>query len=53
MFILISQFVSNVLTDVPGGKGRSARKADNPTAMYELIVYKMWEPQVSQRYKPP
>jgi hypothetical protein len=27
-----------------GGKGRSARKADNPTAIREPIVYKMLEP---------
>jgi hypothetical protein len=26
-------------------KGRPARKADNFTAIYEPIVYKMWEPQ--------
>jgi hypothetical protein len=28
-----------------GRKGRSARKADNLTAICEPIVYKMWEPQ--------
>jgi hypothetical protein len=28
----------------PGGKGRSARKVDNFTAICEQIVYKMWEP---------
>jgi hypothetical protein len=32
-----------------GGKGRSARKADNLTAIYVSIVYKMWEPR---RLKP-
>jgi hypothetical protein len=31
--------------NLPGGKGRSARKADNLTAIYEPIVYKIWEPQ--------
>jgi hypothetical protein len=28
-----------------GGKGRPALKADNLTAIYEPIVYKLWEPQ--------
>jgi hypothetical protein len=27
------------------GKGLPARKADNLTAICELIVYKMWEPR--------
>jgi hypothetical protein len=31
--------------NIPGGEGRPARKADNLTAIYEPIVYKMWEPQ--------
>jgi hypothetical protein len=31
--------------NIPGGKGRPARKADNLTAICEPIVYKMWEPQ--------
>jgi hypothetical protein len=31
--------------NIPGGKGRSTRKADNLTAICEPIVYKMWEPQ--------
>jgi hypothetical protein len=30
--------------NLPGGKGRPARKADNLTAIYEPIVEKMWEP---------
>jgi hypothetical protein len=30
--------------NLPRGKGRPARKADNLTAICELIVYKMWEP---------
>jgi hypothetical protein len=28
-----------------GGKGRHARKAENPTAICEPILTKMWEPQ--------
>jgi hypothetical protein len=31
--------------NVPGGKGRPARKADNLTAICVPIVYKMWEPR--------
>jgi hypothetical protein len=31
--------------NLPGGKGRSARKADNLTAIYEPIVCKMLEPR--------
>jgi hypothetical protein len=31
--------------NLPGGKGRLARKADNLTAICEPIVYKMWEPR--------
>jgi hypothetical protein len=31
--------------NLPGGKGRSARKADKLTAICEPIVYKMWEPR--------
>jgi hypothetical protein len=31
--------------NLPGGKGRPARKADNLTAMCEPIVYKMWKPR--------
>jgi hypothetical protein len=29
--------------NLPGGKGRPARKADNLTAIFEAIVWKMWE----------
>jgi hypothetical protein len=29
-----------------GGKGRLVLKADNLTAICELIAYKMWEPQL-------
>jgi hypothetical protein len=31
--------------NVPGGKGRPVRGADNLTDVCELIVYKMWEPR--------
>jgi hypothetical protein len=31
--------------NLPGGKGRPTRKADNLTAIREPTVYKMWEPQ--------
>jgi hypothetical protein len=31
--------------NLPGGKGRPVLKADNLTAICELIVYKMWEPR--------
>jgi hypothetical protein len=31
--------------NLPGDKGRSARKADNLTAICEPIVLKMWEPR--------
>jgi hypothetical protein len=34
---------SNMFLGVKGG--RHARKADNLTAIYEAIVWKMWEPQ--------
>jgi hypothetical protein len=30
---------------LPGGKGRPARKADNLTAIFEPVVYIMWEPR--------
>jgi hypothetical protein len=32
-------------SNLPGGKGRPARKADKLTAICELIVWKMWEPR--------
>jgi hypothetical protein len=32
-------------SNIPGGKGRPARGADNLTAICEPIVSKMWEPQ--------
>jgi hypothetical protein len=31
--------------NLPGGKGRLAREADNLTAICEPIVYKMWDPR--------
>jgi hypothetical protein len=31
--------------NLPGGKGRPAREADNLTAICEPILYKMWEPR--------
>jgi hypothetical protein len=31
--------------NIPGGKGRRAREADNLTAICEPIVQKMWEPR--------
>jgi hypothetical protein len=31
--------------NIPGGKGRPARKADNLIAIREPIVYKTWEPR--------
>jgi hypothetical protein len=31
--------------NLPGGKGRTARKGDNLTAICEASVYKMWKPR--------
>jgi hypothetical protein len=31
--------------NLPGGKGRQSRKADNLTGICEPIVWKMWEPR--------
>jgi hypothetical protein len=31
--------------NLPGGKGRPARKSDSLTAVCEPIVQKMWEPR--------
>jgi hypothetical protein len=31
--------------NLPAGKERPVRQADNLTAIYEPIVYKMWEPR--------
>jgi hypothetical protein len=33
------------IRNLPGGKGRPARKADKLTAICEPIAKKMWEPQ--------
>jgi hypothetical protein len=33
------------IRNIPGGKRRPAHKADSLTAIYEPIVYKMWDPQ--------
>jgi hypothetical protein len=40
------------IKNLPGGKGRPARKADNLTASYELIVQKIVSLEVSQSYGP-
>jgi hypothetical protein len=41
-----TQPVTEISTrNLPGGKGRPVRKADNLTAICEPTVYKMWEPQ--------
>jgi hypothetical protein len=31
--------------NLPGGKGRPARNADNHTAICQPIIWKMWEPR--------
>jgi hypothetical protein len=31
--------------NLPWGKGRPARKADNLTTIYEPTVYEMWDPR--------
>jgi hypothetical protein len=31
--------------NLPGGKGRPARKAGNLTIIYESIIYRVWEPR--------
>jgi hypothetical protein len=33
------------IRNIPRGEGRPAHKADNLTAIWEPIVYKMWEPR--------
>jgi hypothetical protein len=33
------------IKNLPGGKGLPAHRADNLTAICQLIVYKMWEPR--------
>jgi hypothetical protein len=43
---LIPQPLTEMRTrNLPGGKGRPARKANNLTAICEPIVYKTWEPR--------
>jgi hypothetical protein len=32
--------------NLPGGRGRPARKAVNLNAIYEPTVWKMWEPRI-------
>jgi hypothetical protein len=39
--------------NLPGSKGHLAHKADNLTAICDLIVYKMWEPQPLTPCGPP
>jgi hypothetical protein len=38
--------------NLPGGKWRPARKADNLTAICEPIVLQKWGPDVSEPYGP-
>jgi hypothetical protein len=33
------------IRNLPGGKGRPAREADNLATIYEPIVWKMWKPR--------
>jgi hypothetical protein len=42
---LIQPLTEMSTRNLPGGKGRPARKADNLTAICEPIVLKMWEPR--------
>jgi hypothetical protein len=44
MALVSTQPVTEMSTrNLPGGKGRAVRKADNLTAICEPIVWKMWE----------
>jgi hypothetical protein len=46
MALAVTQPLTEMSTrNIPAGKGRPARKADNLTVICEPIVYKMWEPQ--------
>jgi hypothetical protein len=42
MFVPVTEMSTR---DLPGDKGWLARKADNLIAIFERIVWKMWEPQ--------
>jgi hypothetical protein len=44
MALVSTQPLTEMITrNLPGGKGRPARKADNFNAICEPTVYKMWE----------
>jgi hypothetical protein len=43
--IFMTRLVIVLVSNLPEGKGRPARKVDSLTAIYELIVYKMCEPR--------
>jgi hypothetical protein len=46
MALVLTQPLTEMSTkNIPGGKGRPARDADNLTTICEPIVYKMWEPR--------
>jgi hypothetical protein len=46
MALVSTQSLTEMSTrNLPGGKGRPARKADNLTAICEAFVQKMWEPR--------
>jgi hypothetical protein len=45
MFAEVSgKSLGNLVSYLPGGKGRLAHKADNLAAICEPIVWKVWEP---------
>jgi hypothetical protein len=49
MALGLTQFLAEMSTrNLIGGKGRPVRNAENLTAICEPIVWKMWEPRVSQ-----
>jgi hypothetical protein len=46
MALVSTQSLTEMSTrNFPGGKGLPAHRADNLTAIYEPIIYKMWEPR--------
>jgi hypothetical protein len=46
MALATTQSLTEMSTrNLPDGKGRPARKADNLTAICKPIVYKTWEPR--------